>query len=617
MNELKFIESILDYLNIEGKILFDVGAHFGSFSKPFAEKNWKIHAFEPDPDNRVKLETWAHEFPGLMINPNAVADKPAAGAKFFKSDESTGISSLSSFTDGHFEGPLVDIITLKEYCLGHLIEDIDLLKVDTEGHDLFVLKGFPWEKIKPKVVMTEFENKKTVPLGYRYEDLAQYLVAQGYSVFVSEWKPIVRYGIQHDWNRCFMYPGPLETEDAWGNFIALRNDFNRNVFWYGIADVLCVADQVSHRREQIIQARNEQFEKKDELNFNHKEMVLALNDKMAEVERILLNLEKNNEGKIGKTMNNCNHTKNSNNVNGLLAHFKEIYKLLPYEILSYFSAGLCLDVGAAAGFSTKRMLSANAECKVLAFEPFDGNLPHLKHALSDIEGWQLVSKAVSNFSGKGGFFVSSTVKGTEKNWQGLIGYSSIGHLIPFEKIGRYDSERTSTVDVCCIDEYVTEHVLFMKMDVQGAEFEVLQGAKQTIKNHGISVIYVEFSGDIRVLEIISDLGYLIFDTKYLLIPQVENVMPESLGMLENQPLHLSTGKTALEGFIPSRPQGFSELCDFMKKIHNEVGFFQTDLYCVHSSFLPSFLNALSAAYKDVECSQSSSLTSQVCKTSLF
>ena len=304
-------------------------------------------------------------------------------------------------------------------------------------------------------------------------------------------------------------------------------------------------------------------------------------------------------------MDNLNNTKNSNHVNCLLSHFSEIYDLLPYEILKCFPEGLCLDVGAAAGFSTKRMLLANPKCKVIAFEPFEGNLPHLKNVLSEIEGWSLVPKAVSNFSGKGGFFVSSTVKGTEKNWQRLIGYSSIGHLIPLEKIGRYESERTSTVDVCCIDEYVTEHVLFMKMDVQGAEFEVLQGAKETIKNHGISVIYVEFSGDLRVLEFISELGYVIFDAKYLLIPLAENVMPESLGMLEYEPVHLSTGKTAMEGFISGRPQAFSELCDFMKKIHNDVGFFQTDLYCVHSSFLPSFLNALSVAYKDVECFQPS------------
>jgi len=291
VDELKFIQFILENLSIEGKILFDVGAHFGSFLEPFAKERWQIDAFERDSENREKLETWAYEFPTIKINSHAVADKPSMGVRFFKSHESTGISSLSSFTHGHFEGPLVDVITLKDYCSDHSILDIDLLKIDTEGHDFFVLKGFPWEKIKPKVIMAEFENNKTIPLGYRYEDMAEYLVQQGYSVFVSEWKPIVRYGIKHDWSRCFMYPGRLETEDAWGNVIALRKDFNLNNFWFGLAGLLRSQEQVILNRDRIIHGSIEQSDQKGDWNTNHKEMVLALNNKMSEVERILGDLE--------------------------------------------------------------------------------------------------------------------------------------------------------------------------------------------------------------------------------------------------------------------------------------------------------------------------------------
>ncbi len=623
MDELKFIQSLLKNLNIKRKMLFDVGAHFGTFSQPFAREGWQVHAFEPDPENRAKFEVWAHQFSGIQISSNAVADKPQMGAKFFKSHESTGISSLNSFTENHFEGSLVDVITLADYCLKNSIEDIDLLKIDTEGHDLFVLKGFPWKKIRPKVIMSEFENKKTISLGYCYEDMGHYLMNQGYSVFVSEWKPIVRYGIEHDWNRCFMYPGSLETENAWGNFIALRNDFNPNLFWYSIVDYLSFQGQVPLYEEKKNQFRDEERGKRDDLNLSREEMIVLLNDKMAEVQRILGVLENQvqmgnqeqqdlgaiDSGRIGIYQDQqaskhiqrsqCN---DSSLVNCLISHFPKIYDLLPYKILKWFLQGLCLDVGAAAGFTTKQILSANPECKVIAFEPFKGNWPHLKNVLGEVHGWKLVAKAVSNFSGKGGFYVSSRVVGTEENWQGLAGYSSIGHLVPLEEVENYNSCDASIVDVCRIDDYVSDPVLFMKMDVQGAEFEVLQGANQTIKDYGISIIYIEFSGDLKVLEHIRDLGYVIFDTKYLLIPQVGNVVPETFGMLEYEHLHLSTGKIAMEGFIPSRPPDFLGLCDFMKKIQKEVGFFQTDLFCVHSSFLPAFLDGLSRAYMSVECS---------------
>ncbi|MCB0069545.1 MAG: DUF115 domain-containing protein, partial [Caldilineaceae bacterium] len=41
--------------------------------------------------------------------------------------------------------------------------------------------------------------------------------------FVSEWWPIIRYGISHDWRRLFRFPGKLAEDDAWGNFIAFKN----------------------------------------------------------------------------------------------------------------------------------------------------------------------------------------------------------------------------------------------------------------------------------------------------------------------------------------------------------------------------------------------------------
>ncbi len=295
MNELQFIQSMLKYLDCQSKVLVDVGAHFGSFAKPFAQEGWQIHAFEPDAENRARFEAWANTFPELVINPQAVSDRPFKQAKFYKSHESTGISSLSSFTKGHFEGPAVDVVTLKDYCLVQTIQDIAVLKIDTEGHDLFVLKGFPWERIKPMIIMAEFEDRKTIPLGYQFEDMAQYVMDQGYAVLVSEWRPIVRYGIRHHWNRCFLYPGALETEEAWGNLIALRNDASHNIFWFSMSDQLSVQDQSDVRKEQAILDQKCQADEKDDQNLSPQEMVLALNLKMAEVKRILSELENYNQ----------------------------------------------------------------------------------------------------------------------------------------------------------------------------------------------------------------------------------------------------------------------------------------------------------------------------------
>ncbi len=73
---------------------------------------------------------------------------------------------------------------------------VDFLKIDVEGFDFSVLKGVPWNSLQPDVIEAEFEDGKTVPLGHTYHDVCDFLVEKGYTVYLSEWHPIVRYGIR-------------------------------------------------------------------------------------------------------------------------------------------------------------------------------------------------------------------------------------------------------------------------------------------------------------------------------------------------------------------------------------------------------------------------------------
>ena len=45
---------------------------------------------------------------------------------------------------------------------------------------------------------------------------------KGYYVYVSEWQPIIRYGIKHDWKAFSRYPCRLTDESAWGNLLAFK-----------------------------------------------------------------------------------------------------------------------------------------------------------------------------------------------------------------------------------------------------------------------------------------------------------------------------------------------------------------------------------------------------------
>lgn len=214
----------------KARFMVDVGAHHGGSLIPFLQKGWTVIGFEPDPDNRRRLESRVGRLRDTLsgepvIFPNAVGENDGERLQFFQSDESTGISGLIPFRDSHVSRFEVETITLKSALSRHGMPAVGFLKIDTEGFDLIALKSFPWSTaIPPEIIVCEFEDAKTERVGYTFPDLGRFLVERGYRVLVSEWFPIQRYGEQHKWNRFKWFPCDLDSSEAWGNFIAVRGD---------------------------------------------------------------------------------------------------------------------------------------------------------------------------------------------------------------------------------------------------------------------------------------------------------------------------------------------------------------------------------------------------------
>jgi FkbM family methyltransferase len=225
-DEINLIADLFGKGSLNGAVMIDVGAHHGSALLPFLNMGWSVFAFEPDNKNREELHRRidSHEkIENLVLDTRCLGNKVIEGQPFFRSPQSTGISGLSSFHDTHSEEQSVDVTTLEVFFADRDLENVDFLKIDTEGHDLFVLEGFPWERAKPAVIECEFEDNKTLTLGYTFYDLAEFLCNKGYRVWVSEWHPILRYGIQHDWNQFVEYPCSLRNDNGWGNLVAFRD----------------------------------------------------------------------------------------------------------------------------------------------------------------------------------------------------------------------------------------------------------------------------------------------------------------------------------------------------------------------------------------------------------
>ena len=164
------------------------------------------------------------------IDPRAISETDGQTVSLFTSNVSTGISTLSPFHASHEITASVETVRLDTFLQQHQIDQVDFLKIDIEGFDLFALRSFPWATHRPKAIVCEFEDRKTVQLGYDVVEMVRFIRDQGYEVVVSEWEPIVEYGQQHIWRRFTQFPDEL-PENAWGNLIgvepALVRDLDR------------------------------------------------------------------------------------------------------------------------------------------------------------------------------------------------------------------------------------------------------------------------------------------------------------------------------------------------------------------------------------------------------
>ncbi|MFT4759897.1 MAG: FkbM family methyltransferase [Paraglaciecola sp.] len=223
IEEVNIIYQIFKKEPGKGKIMLDIGAHIGTALLPFAKQDWTVFAFEPDPTNRAKLVANIADLPNVSIDIRAASNTSGEIVSFFTSDVSTGISSMASFHESHKETAQVKTIQLADFCLEKNIQSVDFLKIDTEGFDLFVLKGFDWDNQRhPGYIVTEFEDRKTIPLGYTFQEQAAFLMDKGYKIIVSEWHPIVEYGRRHQWKRFVLNPKKVTDKLAWGNIVAAK-----------------------------------------------------------------------------------------------------------------------------------------------------------------------------------------------------------------------------------------------------------------------------------------------------------------------------------------------------------------------------------------------------------
>jgi FkbM family methyltransferase len=160
----KSIFKKLKSLKQDSYCLFDVGANKGDFTKIildfFNNNNIEVHSFEP---SRTAFELLSNNIKSdkVILN-NKGLGKEAGVFPFYTDFPGSGTASLTKrkldYLGVDFDySEDVSIDTLDNYCFANDIKDIDLLKLDVEGHELDVLEGSK-ETLKRKMIkMISFE----------------------------------------------------------------------------------------------------------------------------------------------------------------------------------------------------------------------------------------------------------------------------------------------------------------------------------------------------------------------------------------------------------------------------------------------------------------------------
>lgn len=184
----------------------------------------------------------------------------------------------------------------------------------------------------------------------------------------------------------------------------------------------------------------------------------------------------------------------------------------PYIVTKGVAPSLCIDVGAHLGWTVEQV--AVHGHRVYAFEPFAGNHAELEKAMQPYPQVKIFKGAVSNTAGEIGFGGGSTVAQTAENAgeysKTAFKGTSSNNLI--SRNGRGPKVRSYRLD----DEVGDiDAVLFLKIDVQGFEMDVLKGAEKLIRDPARRPKYIlaEFlsSQSIKLIEYLEEREYFCFD----------------------------------------------------------------------------------------------------------
>lgn len=196
-----YLENVyrLNELDLNGKVVLDVGAYIGDSTIAFARRGAIVHAFEPLPilqsylKENIRLN---HLKSHVVVHPVGLSDKNeviALNVTVCGLAGSTTLDAREKSKKGERLVQDIQLVNAVEYLRQAGVGDVYLLKLDCEGceYALFQNDVF-WESVKPEIIMMEFHRGGAIlasalrQRGYHVDDFPGGQVGYIYARFNHE-----------------------------------------------------------------------------------------------------------------------------------------------------------------------------------------------------------------------------------------------------------------------------------------------------------------------------------------------------------------------------------------------------------------------------------------------
>ena len=197
----KILKNIRTVLSDNIITVLDVGAHEGEFAISL-NKNFnikKIISFEPNIKIYRKLKDNTKKNSNIeIVNFGVGENNERKKLNINTESSSSSINELRTesnyykkkfFLTNFFRGNVIeekitiDVIKLDDYINKNKIENIDLLKIDTEGFEFSVLKGTDKNLKYIRAIYFEHHFDNLIIKNYNLSDIHDYLIANGFKKY--------------------------------------------------------------------------------------------------------------------------------------------------------------------------------------------------------------------------------------------------------------------------------------------------------------------------------------------------------------------------------------------------------------------------------------------------